>query len=619
MVSWLCIGWGLSVTNPATYISFLGIRITTGLFYYFSPAWWYFGLIVQLYLIFPFLWSVLQRFGATRLLIFTCLIAFPIRAIGLFLFTDYIDAWQRGAIFITRLPEFVIGISLAAWLYSSPMKIEKRLRSPLSLLLAFFIYGAGIILGLSLIGMTIAPFLLGIGAFLILYFLFTSKIFHLLSKNNFLEFVSKHSYALYLVHNPFIMVLVPLGLVSLTRVFLGITAAIIITVVITIFFEMAVGKATSFFLKWYQKLGLIRLGLWLFSIGLTTYTILLGCEVLIRQLDPQEILGWGERPSLTSDPILGWKLKPSQVTRLRWQSYDYQVTSNELGFPGPSYSQNKASDTYRILVTGDAFSSAEGVDTDQAWPRLLQSDLSEKTGQKIEVLNFAVTGYGPNQYVGVTSSYAPIYKPNLILIETFVNDFQDVLESNEQFQQSIGFNLPPQDSLRSIFSLANLRQYLRNDIFNPVKEVVTNKPDNQSYFLGNFLFLERDQPIVQGDGKQGIIQRFKEIKDLAASLDSQVVILMVPAPVQVCAPTDLAYYPRNVDLSDPAIFDLNQPQKVMQEITNSLGLPFYDLRSPLQSTSTCPYQRYNMHWTQAGHQLVADYISKFLLSDGYMK
>ena len=63
IVIWLVTGWGLSLFAPATYFSIVGLRIVPGAFYYFVAAWWYFWLLVQLYLVFPFLFRLLQRLG----------------------------------------------------------------------------------------------------------------------------------------------------------------------------------------------------------------------------------------------------------------------------------------------------------------------------------------------------------------------------------------------------------------------------------------------------------------------------------------------------------------------------------------------------------------------------
>src|SRR5512139_2668744 len=49
-------------------LSALGDRVypIDSIFYYANPAWWYFGLLLQLYLIFPVLFHLLQRLGMPR-------------------------------------------------------------------------------------------------------------------------------------------------------------------------------------------------------------------------------------------------------------------------------------------------------------------------------------------------------------------------------------------------------------------------------------------------------------------------------------------------------------------------------------------------------------------------
>ncbi len=61
----------------------------------------------------------------------------------MFFFEDYLDAWSRGSIFITRLPEFVFGICFAFWLFYMPDLLKKRLSTPLPWILCAIVYLAG--------------------------------------------------------------------------------------------------------------------------------------------------------------------------------------------------------------------------------------------------------------------------------------------------------------------------------------------------------------------------------------------------------------------------------------------------------------------------------------------
>ena len=251
----------------------------------------------------------------------------------------------------------------------------------------------------------------------------------------------------------------------------------------------------------------------------------------------------------------------------------------------------------RILAVGDAFTSAEGVDTDQAWPRLLEADLAARLSDRwVEVLNFAITGYGPNQYAAVVETFAPIYEPDLILVGFFVNEYQDVLWGDAEFRSSIGFDLPSQDSWYGIASLSHLRRFVRLRVTEPVLELLRRRPSSRGYFLGNFAALERDRPDLWEAGRELVADRLEKIQVVAEEVGARVVLVMIPAPVQVCGPDQLAYYPRQVDLTDSARFDVEQPQRFTRALADTLGLGYYDLRHALHSpTGNCPYQAHNMH------------------------
>lgn len=601
-------------------LSLLGVRFLPSLLYYGVPAWWFFGLILQLYAVTPLLWKVQQRWGPARLLALCGAVGFGARAVGLLEFGPLIDFWQRGGIFVTRLPEFGLGMSLAVWLHRQPAEADRRLRSPLFLILASMAVVAGSALALTLLGMTVAPLLISAGAFVLLYAVWKRREASRGIVARACSWMGRHSYSLFLVHQPLILSVIPqdgVGPGWNVAASLGVAG---LTGAAAIGLEAGVERAGRWLGRLAGRIGVLRTGLLAAAAVAGLTAALVAVELAVRRLDPQEVDGWGERESLAPDPEFGWHLKPSCRTRLRWESYDYTVTSNALGFPGPDVPEAKPPNTFRILTTGDAFTSAEGVDTELAWPRLLETALAARLGgRRVEVLNFAITGHGPNEYAAVVREFVPRFKPDLILAEFFVNDFQDVLSPTLETQARIGFGRRAQDGWRGLLTVSHLRRWNEMNLSGPLAAALQGRPwPLLGYDYGNFASLECRSPNFE-TARRALADRLAEMKRTADRAGAFLIVPMVPASVQVCGPEQLPYYPHNVDLRDPERFDPELPQRTMRELAAPLDVRVLDLRPVLRAVEGGAYQPRNMHWLPRGHRAVADYLSDTLVREGIAK
>jgi peptidoglycan/LPS O-acetylase OafA/YrhL len=596
-------------------LSLAGLRMTPSTFEFYSPSWWFIGLLIQLYLVFPILFLGMNRWGPRKFLIATLVVAALARGLGMMVFKDYMDPWIRGSIFITRLPEFVLGMVMADALGKRPERTEARLRSRPSLLASGALYLLGTFLSLTWAGMTVAPFVVGLGAFGLLYPLLSRGGSG--SRPGVLGWIGFHSYPLYLVHQSVLARLVTDTHVLTGNGVIRILLSAVLTVAVAWVLEGGVGGIGRFLSERSRRRGPRRMLAELTAVGVGGAGLLVGAELLTRWRDPMEVQGWGERPSLAYDEELGWKLKPSRQTRLRWESYDYTVIANSLGFPGPEYPPSRSPGSLRILVTGDAFTSAEGVSTDRSWPRLLETELCHALSpRKVEVLNFAITAYGPQQYAAVTRRYVPLFRPDWVIIEFFVNDFSDVLTPVENMRDGIGLNYPESSPWRSVLRLVHLRKWIEVHCSSPWLSRLRGVPDPYGYLFGGFGYLERGPDRMWSEAPTLIARHLAEIRSVCEAAGSRLLVVMAPAAAQVCGPDRLSYYPRGVDLRDENRFDVDRPQRVLKGIADELHVPFVDLRAPLRGSSENPCQPRNMHWTEAGHHVVADTVARLLLADG---
>jgi len=274
----------LRLTDWRTFASLLGFRFLPEVQYYFSASWWFIGLLLQLYLIFPFLYRLLERMKPVRFFLVVGGVSVLVRLAGLLALHRYLDWWSRGGLFVFRLPEFAFGMSFAALFLEDTEKINRWTTSPAAVLAWLGVYLAGNLLSFTLWGMSVAFLLTGAAAFVLLYGL-TSRIQR--PPTGVFIWTGRHSYAIFLVHHPVLAFLVSrtLSLDASVKILVLLGLAAIITVIVAISLEVA----TNAFVKNTIQLAVYRTAL----VVAASLVLALSAEAQIRVLEPQEVLCWG--------------------------------------------------------------------------------------------------------------------------------------------------------------------------------------------------------------------------------------------------------------------------------------------------------------------------------------
>src|SRR5262249_59312734 len=111
----------------------------------------------------------------------------------------------------------------------------------------------------------------------------------------------------------------------------------------------------------------------------------------------------------------------------------------------------------------------------------------------------------------------------------------------------IGFARPDPDGWSGILALLHVRDLVKVELLQPLYARLTGTPAKRGYSLGSFAALERDRPGLD-EGRRIAAERLREIADAVQGIGARLVVLMVPAPGQVCDPHDFASWPRGGDL-----------------------------------------------------------------------
>lgn len=187
------------------FLSFLGDRIypVDSIFYYVNPAWWYFGLLLQLYLVFPLLFRVLQKLGPVGFLMLCGVITFGSRYLLLLVLSTH-GYYVQGAFFGSRLWEFALGMVLGLLYRRFPREVEHRLFSFPTIMSGVVLYVLGLYSYATTHTYIANDALIGTGLFILLAHI--ARWCELLPRlGALLAYVGAFSYGLYLLHQPYVL------------------------------------------------------------------------------------------------------------------------------------------------------------------------------------------------------------------------------------------------------------------------------------------------------------------------------------------------------------------------------------------------------------------------------
>jgi hypothetical protein len=120
------------------------------------------------------------------------------------------------------------------------------------------------------------------------------------------------------------------------------------------------------------------------------------------------------RDLTTTSPIDSW-------FGLRWKRE--HLHRNRFGFRDGEFSVRKPAGVYRIVVVGDSFTAAMGIDEDERYTERVEAALRARRGP-VEVLNFANPGAELDDHVATLRRAVLPAQPDFVLLQWYVNDFE---------------------------------------------------------------------------------------------------------------------------------------------------------------------------------------------------
>jgi len=194
--------------DPVDYrflLSFFGDRVfpIDNMFFYFVPAWWFLGLLIELYIFFPLLYKLMDRLGWVKYLLLCILLSSAAR----YVLVDIVKAngyYEMGGFFVCRLWEFGAGMTMGKLMGERPDWTLGRLLSLRGFLAGVIVYTLGLYCYQPNFLYSFSDGLTAMGLSVILIHV-AYRFNRVPGLGSSLALAGVYSYGIYLFHQPYVM------------------------------------------------------------------------------------------------------------------------------------------------------------------------------------------------------------------------------------------------------------------------------------------------------------------------------------------------------------------------------------------------------------------------------
>jgi hypothetical protein len=324
------------------------------------------------------------------------------------------------------------------------------------------------------------------------------------------------------------------------------------------------------------------------------------------------------------DPYTGYRHKPGSKG-----FYQHGITAeaNRCGHRDDEVAVKKLPGTYRILLLGDSYAMGYDVRQEEAFPQVLESALRARLGDRIEVVNAAVSGWQPFQYAQYCEHYGAPFEPDLVIVTLFVgNDAYNQDRSVEDCWTAIrGVRVTREAARRRAASWFRILLYERSHLVRLVmnRRVLARSSEQADFtrkhcddFSEPYLRITRDwlpnhlrETEEQRRLASNAVFQVGRIGRWGADRQAPVAAFLIPFELQISP----ALRRRVVDEDSAAHYDFDMPQKMLTRLLAERGIRVVDPLPEFRAATNCFYMN-DAHWNADAHRLAADVLLTNLLA-----
>jgi hypothetical protein len=378
---------------------------------------------------------------------------------------------------------------------------------------------------------------------------------------------------------------------------------------------------------------------WVGKVALIVF-VCVGClEVLMIVTDPYFF-----KDRFEYDPDLGFRSRAYfRTDRAFHGDSDEGSTTNRFGFNDRDYPLTKQPGVFRILVVGDSFGWAGGLNNN--YTTLLENLFEHRDGShKIDVVNTGYPGTHTGEQLTMLKKFGLQYNPDLVILGFFAgNDFIEGDPNRKRIVVNKYFvDIDKRHEHRflgyPIVMHSRLLLFLRHkiDAYNLDKQSrkegaewaaatgqptpVRNLPEATYYNVqrGNLEFFnKRTSGEKFSANTRYIFESISEMNELLESKGIKFMVAIFPDELQV-NPIRFNSLTERFRLTKED-YDLNLAQDLLKSSLESKQIPFVDMldRFRTEEKQRELYLFRNTHWNKAGNELAAEMLFQYLIRQPY--
>ena len=367
------------------------------------------------------------------------------------------------------------------------------------------------------------------------------------------------------------------------------------------------------------------------KIVLPVIFILICIEFLMIVFDPYLFKGFYE-----FDPDLGFRVRAHFPT-------DEGTLTNQFGFNDRDYPLQKSPGAFRVLVVGDSFGWAGGLEGN--YTALLERMFERREGaHKIDIVNTGYPGTQTGEQLVMLKKYALQYNPDLVILGFFAgNDFFEAdpnrkrlsvngcfVDIDKRYEHRfLGYPMVTQSR-----TLLFLRQ--KYEIHQRTKQAkeeaqawaaatgqpapVKNLPEETFLKIQRAkleFFNTKTSAQRFGPNINHIFQSISEMNELLKSRNIKFMVAIYPDEMQV-SPNQFDTLVSKFALNRED-YNLSLAQDLLGSFLRSKQIPYVDFlgRFRTEEQKQDLYLLRNTHWNKAGNELAAEMLFEYLIKQPY--